>query len=141
MGVLEEPEVIYGRYSYNITDTTKMVLSAQRGVPASIFDDVVALYGQLPYISELIDLNLKTIKKYKAENINLSPLRGELMLKLVALYKKGSKIFGTRESFLSWIAKPAYGLGYLVPLDLMKTSDGIGLVEEELDRIQYGDTA
>lgn len=137
----EEPEVIYGRYEPNITDTTHMVMAAQNGVSASIFDDVVALYGHLPYISEIIDLNLKTIKKYKSQNMKFSPLRSELMLKLVALYKKGVKVFGVGDAFISWLSKPAFGLGGLLPLDLLRTSDGIGLVDEELDRIQYGDTA
>ena len=138
---LEEPAAIYGRYQPDLTDTTHLVMTAQRGVPASIFDDVVSLYGHLPFISEIIDLNLKTIKKYKAENIKFSPLRSELMLKLVALHKKGEKVFGEHEAFISWLTKPAFGLGNMQPLELLRTSDGVGLVDEELDRIQYGDTA
>jgi len=138
---VEEPEVIYGRYESDISDTTRMVMTAQNGVSADIFDDVVALYGQLSYVSEIIDLNLKTIKKYKSQSIKLSPLRSELMLKLVALYKKGVKVFGIGNAYISWLSKPAFGLGGLIPLDLLKTSDGIGLVDEELDRVMYGATA
>ncbi|MEQ8472903.1 MAG: DUF2384 domain-containing protein [Marinoscillum sp.] len=137
----EEPEAIYGRYAPNLTDSTHLVLAAQRGVSASIFDDVVSLYGHVSYISEIIELNPKTIKKYKAENISFSPLRSELLLKLVALFQKGVAVFGTRDAFLTWLGKAAHGLGGLIPFDLLKTSDGIGLVDDELDRIQYGATA
>lgn len=138
---VEEPAVIYGRYQAKMGDTTQLVMAAQAGVSASIFDDVVNLYGHIAYISEIVDLNLKTIKKYQTENIKFSPQRSEILLKLVALFKKGAYVFGGREAYLTWLSKPAFGLGNLIPMDLLKTSDGISLVDEELDRIQYGDTA
>lgn len=137
----EEPEAIYGRYQPQLTDVGSMVFTAQKGVSATIFDDVVALYGHHHYMAEIVDLNLKTINKYKAQDIRFSPARSELMLKLVALYKKGVSVFGERKAFLSWLSKPAFGIDSRLPFDLIKTSDGIGLVDEELDRIQYGDTA
>lgn len=138
---VEEPEAIYGRYQPQLTDVGNMVFTAQKGVSAAIFDDVVALYGHHHYMAEIIDLNLKTINKYKAQNIKLSPARSELMLKLVGLYKKGVRIFGDAKSFLSWMSKPAFGIDNRLPFDLIKTSDGIGLIDDELDRIQFGDTA
>ncbi len=138
---VEEPAVIYGRYESVLYDVSHMVFAAQKGIGASIFDDVVNLYGHLNYMAEVIDLNLKTIQKYKNQNIKFSPARSELMLKLVALYHKGEQVFGVRDAFLNWLAKPAYGIDNRIPFDLIKTSDGITLVDEELDRIQYGDTA
>ncbi len=141
MNIVEEPIAIYGRYDTDLTDSGSVVFAAQDGVSASIFDDVVALYGQTQYIAEILDLNLKTIQKYKNQHIKLSPARSELMLKLVALYRKGVAIFGDRDAFLRWLEKPAYGIDRRVPHDLLRTSGGIELVDEELDRIQYGDTA
>lgn len=137
----EEPEAIYGRYEPQLADTGHLVFAAQEGISAAIFDDVVTLYGHQQYIAEVVDLNLKTIHKYKLQNLKFSPARSELLLKLVALYKKGVRIFGGRQAFLAWLSKPAYGIDSRVPFDLIKTSDGISLVDEELDRIQYGDTA
>ncbi|MEQ8926761.1 MAG: DUF2384 domain-containing protein [Fulvivirga sp.] len=136
-----EPQVIYGRYRSKITDPTTIVLSAQKGVSATIFNDVVKLYGHTNYLAEVIELTHKTINKYQVNNINFSPIRSELMLKLVALYHKGVAVFGDRSSFINWMSKSAYGLGGYIPFDLIKTSDGIDLISDELDRIKYGDTA
>lgn len=138
---VEEPEAIYNRYSPDISDTGSMVFAAQKGISAKIFDDVVALYGNHHYLAEVVDLNLKTIHKYQMQHIKLSPARSELMLKLIALNQKGSAIFGNRHSFIAWLSKPAVGIDHRLPIDLIKTSDGIRLIDEELDRIQYGDTA
>ena len=81
------------------------------------------------------------INKYKSNNIKFSPIRSEILLKLIALYQKGIATFGNRASFITWLSKPSYGIDNHLPLDLIKTSDGIDLITEELDRIQYGDTA
>ena len=57
------------------------------------------------------------------------------------LFKKGNEIFGELEAFRRWIMKPAYGLGWEVPSELMETSGGIELIMEELYRIEFGATA
>lgn len=49
------------------------------------------------------------------------------------------KIFGTVEFFESWLSKPSYGLDNQLPIEMIKSSDGIKKVEEELLRITYGD--
>lgn len=118
-----------------------IVFSAQKGVSATIFDDVAGLYGHYNYLAEVVELNPKTIHKYQAQNIKFSPAKSELMLKLVALFRKGVETFGEREAFLNWLSIPAFGIDNRLPLDLIKTSDGIDLISDELDRIQYGDTA
>ncbi|MEQ8476023.1 antitoxin Xre/MbcA/ParS toxin-binding domain-containing protein [Fulvivirga sp.] len=136
-----EPQAIYSRYKSKLSDPATIVFSAQKGVSAKIFDDVVKLFGNTDYMAEVVELTQKTINKYRAQNIKFSPIRSEIMLKLIALYQKGVSIFGNREAFISWLSKPSYGIGGHVPLDLVKTSDGIDLITDELDRIQYGDTA
>jgi putative toxin-antitoxin system antitoxin component (TIGR02293 family) len=138
---VNEAQAIYSRYKSRITDPSTIVFSAQKGVSATIFDDVVKLFGHNDYIAEIVELTNKTISKYKVNNTKFSPIRSELMLKLIVLYHQGVTIFGTKEAFISWLTKPAFGIDDHVPFDLIKTSDGIDLVTEELDRIQYGDTA
>jgi putative toxin-antitoxin system antitoxin component (TIGR02293 family) len=137
----KETQAIYSRYKSKISDPATLVFSAQKGVSANIFDDVVKLFGHNEYMAEVVELTQKTINKYRTNNIKFSPIRSEIMLKLIALYQKGVSIFGNRESFINWLSKPAFGINGYVPFDLVKTSDGIDLITEELDRIQYGDTA
>ncbi len=137
----EEAQAIYNRYSSKISDPATIVFSAQEGVSAKIFDDVVKLFGHGEYMTEVVDLTYKTIRKYNRENIKFSPARSEIMLKMVSLYQMGISVFGNRDAFISWLTRPAFGIDERIPLDLAKTSDGIDLIMEELDRIRYGDTA
>lgn len=137
----EEPEMVYQRLRPRVASRTTLAFQALEGVPATIFNDVVNLFGHYDYLAEVVELNPKTIQKYQREQINFSPAKSELMLKLVALYKTGIDTFGSRESFLAWLAKPAFGIDNRVPLSLIKTSDGIDLITEELERIQHGDLA
>ena len=138
---VEEAQAIYNRYSSQISDPATIVFSAQEGVSAKIFEDVVKLFGHGDYMTEVVDLTYKTIKKYYKEDMKFSPSRSEIMLKMVSLYKNGMSVFGDRDAFMNWLTKPAYGIHGKIPFDLVKTSDGIDLVTEELDRIRYGDTA
>lgn len=139
--MVEEPEVIYQRLRPRVSSSTTLAFEALEGVSATIFNDVVGLFGHHDYLAEVVELNPKTIHKYQAQHIKFSPAKSELMLKLVGLYGKGVDTFGKRESFLSWLSKPAFGIDNRTPFDLIKTSDGIDLISEELDRIQQGDTA
>ncbi|HNP18083.1 MAG TPA: DUF2384 domain-containing protein [Fulvivirga sp.] len=138
---VNEAQAIYGRYKSKISDPATIVFAAQKGISANIFDDVVKLFGNNDYMAEIVELTHKTINKYRLNKTKFSPIRSEIMLKLIALYHQGVGIFGERDAFISWLSKPAFGINGHVPFDLVKTSDGIDLVTEELDRIQYGDTA
>ena len=59
----------------------------------------------------------------------------------MALYRKGIELFGSTAEFNKWLREPAYGLGKKVPRGLLGTMTGIGLVVDELSRIEYGDLA
>jgi putative toxin-antitoxin system antitoxin component (TIGR02293 family) len=45
---------------------------------------------------------------------------------------------GDEDAVQEWLRSEQLGLGGKVPLDLLKTSHGAQLVEEELKRIQHG---
>ncbi len=64
---------------------------------------------------------------------------GELLVKLSALFQRGTEIFGSMQEFIHWLGEPAYGLDHQVPLELLYTSEGVNLVADEVERIAYGD--
>lgn len=136
-----EADSIIGKYLKDLDNPIKTVLSAHKGVPASTFFDVTKLYGQKERIADLLNISYKTIQRYRDRNQNFDASNSEMLLKLLAIYKKGEEVFGEKAAFLRWLDKPSFGLGENVPFDLMRTSDGIDLVMEELIRIEYGDLA
>jgi putative toxin-antitoxin system antitoxin component (TIGR02293 family) len=67
--------------------------------------------------------------------------KAEEVMDIVALFEKGTEVFGSEERFRLWMKQPAYGLGEQIPLDLLQKADGIELILDELIRIEYGDLA
>ncbi|WP_044171174.1 type II RES/Xre toxin-antitoxin system antitoxin [Flectobacillus major] len=133
---------IYQKYAPQIKNNTAIVLSARNGLNANAFYDIFILSGfKKEQLAELFHTSTKTIQRYTQSNANLDVVSSEHALKLIALYQKGTEIFGNIEAFRNWVNKPAYGLGWQIPYDLMQTSGGIELIMEELIRIEYGDLA
>jgi len=128
----------YKKYFNHGIDT---VMTAHQGIPATVFYDVVALYGQQDLVAGLLNVSTKTFKRYLDQNKKLDASNSEMLLKLVAVFEKGLEVFGERTAFLRWLEKPAFGLGNNIPFNLMITSSGIDLVLGELVRIEYGDLA
>ena len=102
---------------------------------------VISLFGLEDSICSAKLVSSVSSKNRLPGGKQLSPASGELMLKILSLFKKGEKIFGNAEEFQKWIERPAYGLGFKVPKELMQTTAGIDLVMDELIRIEYGDLA
>jgi len=121
---------------------TAMVLSALKGVPATLFFELADLTGyRREQLADVFDTSLKTFQRYEREQRRLNPQDSERILKLKSLFEYGTDIFGSAESFRRWLDKPAYGLGGQVPFSLLHTSGGMDLIQDELIRIEYGDLA
>ena len=133
---------IFSKYEKSIKDLFTIVVEAQKGVTARAFFDVASLSGlDRNRLADLLNLSLKTLLRYRQQNKKLNAAKSERVLKLIALYKKGEELFGSAPEFRRWMEEPAYGLGNMIPFDLMHTSGGIDLITEELKRIEYGDLA
>lgn len=119
-----------------------LVVNARKGVGTQIFYDILVLSGlEKDRLANMFHLSLKTIMRYAQANKNLDITTSEQALKIMALFKKGTELFGDLQIFRNWLAKPQYGLGRQIPFELMETSLGIDLISEELSRIEYGATA
>lgn len=130
----------FTKYHTVISDDYAIMINANKGIAASIFDDILELSGipKSVLAEQVFDMSVKTMFRYQKEDKILSPRVSETALKIVNLLDKGVGVFGEIEGFRQWIKKPAYGLGNRVPLDLLNTNTGIDLIEEELLRIEHG---
>jgi len=134
---------LFSKYESSIKDDYSIVMNSLKGVKANVFFDLVSIAGlkKNQLADDVFRVSLKTITRYQKDNKRLDPRNSELVLKLIALYRKGIEIFGEIESFNRWLNKPAFGLGDQIPYQLMNTSTGIDLIFEELVRIEFGATA
>lgn len=140
--VNKEISPLLDKYKDRTKDPLTIVMEANKGIGANTFFDLVDL-SSFPkaQLAGLLHTSVKTLVRYRQEKKKLNPILSEQTLKLIGLFKKGSEVFSNTPSFKRWLEKPAYGLGNQVPLELLQTSGGIDLVQEELIRIEYGDLA
>ncbi len=125
-----------------VTDSFALVMEARTGVPAkAAFAVANLLQISLDELAELLHTTTKTLRTYRDANKRLAPAASEQVLKLLALARQGSEVFGEAAAFRRWLGKPAFGLDNQAPLALLQTSGGIDLVAEEVSRIAYGDFA
>jgi putative toxin-antitoxin system antitoxin component (TIGR02293 family) len=83
-------------------------------------------------------LSPRTVESYKKSGKALPLENGERLLKLIKLYHLGIEVIGSRDSFTSWLKKPAYGLGWIVGFTLLDSITGIEAVMNELTNIAFG---
>ncbi|MGV3541092.1 MAG: type II toxin-antitoxin system Xre/ParS family antitoxin [Rufibacter sp.] len=130
------------RFEPVVGDTFALVMEARKGVFATVafaVADVLQLH--VDQMAEILHTTSKTLQNYRQADKKLNPAVSEQTLKLLALQKRGEKVFGEASAFRRWLEKPSYGLDDQIPLDLLETSGGIDLVMEEVDRIACGDLA
>ncbi len=131
---------VLNKYRHALRSDLTIVKTSNDGVESSVFSEIHEISGiKRQFLAESIfDVSLKTMMRYEKDNKKLNPKHSEIALKLMGLFKKGRDIFSSLTAFVSWLDKPAYGLGDQVPMLLLNTITGMDLVEEELIRIEYG---
>lgn len=135
-------EKIFNKYQKSYSDNITLVAASKKGLlPQAVFDFIVLTDFSFPYVEKVLNKTIKTFTSYKKNKTPLDPVLSEKLLKFFALYNKGQNVFGTVDEFNKWLSEPAFGLGNMVPKDLLETITGIELVSQELTRIEYGDLA
>ena len=91
-------------------------------------------------LAALLGTTHRTIhnKKNSGEPFDLA--QTERLRKLSQLFTEGNKIFGNKNEFREWLEKPAYGLDYVIPYDLLEQPGGLDKVMDELFAIKFGDS-
>jgi putative toxin-antitoxin system antitoxin component (TIGR02293 family) len=58
--------------------------------------------------------------------------------KFAEILAKASSVLGSQEAAEQWLERPAIGLEQRRPIDLLATQAGVELVEDFLERLEYG---
>jgi putative toxin-antitoxin system antitoxin component (TIGR02293 family) len=61
----------------------------------------------------------------------------ERIYELAKLYSLGYEVFDSKDSFKEWLMSPSKSLGGKKPFDLLDSSFGFQVVENEIVRVQY----
>jgi putative toxin-antitoxin system antitoxin component (TIGR02293 family) len=88
--------------------------------------------------SEALVIPRRTLSHRRQKHQRLSLEESDRLLRIARVSAQADEVFGNPEKARRWLRKPNRPLQGAVPLELLKTSAGAELVQEELVRIEHG---
>lgn len=90
-------------------------------------------------VEKAVGMSLRTFHRRKGTpERSLSTEQSGRTWKFAKILAKASSVFGSRVQAEDWMQRPALGLDQRRPIDLLTTPAGVDLVEDYLERIEYG---
>jgi putative toxin-antitoxin system antitoxin component (TIGR02293 family) len=137
VSIVQEPMVAYGRVQEN--DIIKAIQIIKEGIRYASFIGVVAKSPfSLEEWSDFLHISRRTMQRYQKEEKAFDSLHSEKIFQISILYHYGVQVFGSNNNFNTWLEAPSLALGGIKPKNLLDSSFGIGLVTDELVRIEQG---
>ncbi|MBB3354763.1 MULTISPECIES: type II RES/Xre toxin-antitoxin system antitoxin [Rhizobium] len=144
-GELQKIEALLGgsrilsRRLTNALDAHELLL---HGLPASALDHLVGtlvVIGKNESLEKAVGMSLRTWQRRKdTPSKPLSQEQSGRTWKFAEILAKATDIFGSQAEAEQWLERPAVGLDQRRPIDLLGTPAGVELVEDHLDRLEYG---
>ena len=121
-------------------DAHEMLL---RGLPVQsmqVFVSRLGIIGQTaPSLAKALGVSLRTVQRQnKSPEKRLSQEQSGRMWKFAEILAKATGVFGSQRDAEEWMERPATGLEQRRPIDLLETPAGAELVENFLERLEYG---
>ena len=88
-------------------------------------------------IASILHTSERTLRRYTNDTL-LNPEQSERIIELARLFSRGAGVFGSLDNFKTWMNSPIVALGNIKPKELLDTSLGIEILQEELGRIEHG---
>ena len=112
------------------------------GLPASAVDHLVGslvFIGKTESLEKAVGMSLRTWQRRKdAPSKPLSQEQSGRAWKFAEILSKATDVLGTQAEAEQWLGRPAIGLDQRRPIDLLGTPAGVELVEDYLQRLEYG---
>ncbi len=136
--MLGGPQVLHHRLGTSL-DAHALLL---RGLPGEALRHLVGSFVTLQMSASLeraIGMSLRTYQRRRdAPAQPLSPEQSGRVFRFAEILAKATAVLGSRAEAELWLERPATGLDQCRPLDLLATPAGTALVQDFLDRLEYG---
>lgn len=120
-------------------DVFMLISTVREGIKYSLFQKIADMIPfSLSEWSHFLHLSERTFQRYKKEKRTFDPLHSEKILEITLIYNKGIEVFGDKANFDAWLEAKNVALGGLKPKELLDSTFGIGLLRDELTRIEHG---
>ncbi len=119
----------------NNSDFIKVIRS---GIPKQAMTHLMEIADiSLTEMASIIHTSDRTLRRYTAQQ-RLSPEQSERMVEMAGVYSRGAEVFGSLANFRQWMDSVLLPFGNKKPKELLDTSIGIGMIMDELGRIEHG---
>lgn len=88
-------------------------------------------------LANIMHISERTLQRYEDDAIVKSEYT-EKAVELARLYTRGEEVFGSMESFKTWMKLPNHIFNNETPLALLDNSFGFDMIFNELGRIEHG---
>jgi putative toxin-antitoxin system antitoxin component (TIGR02293 family) len=131
----------FGAYHYPLDNYSimKLIDTVRKGIQYIKFSSIAKQSPfSMPEWAAFLNISERTLQRYGKEKKIFAPEYAEKILEISLLLNKGISIFGNVEKFNTWLETKNIALGGMKPKSLLDSSFGIGMVSDELLRIEHG---
>lgn len=112
------------------------------GLPAAALRHLVEgieFLRQPASMEKALGISLRTFQRHRdAPTRPLSQEQSGRVWEFAEILEKATSVLGSKQNAEGWLARPATALEQRRPLDLLPTPEGRRLVEELLERMEFG---
>jgi putative toxin-antitoxin system antitoxin component (TIGR02293 family) len=123
----------------NQDDLYKILKTVREGIPYYAFQNYAEKSPfKLAEWSAFLGLSERSLNRYKKDKKSFDKVHSDRIIEIILLLRKGVEVFGDEKKFANWMDSYIVALGGIKPKDLLDSSFGIRLLNDELIRIDYG---
>ena len=130
---------ILRRQVRNSLDAHELLLKGLPGRALTHLIDRLVIMHWATSLEKAVGISLRTLQRRK--NAPAEPLSQEQSgrtWKFAEILAKATAVLGSQEEAEQWLERPAIGLDQRRPIDLLATPAGVEMVEDFLERLEYG---
>ncbi len=134
-----KPDILFSYHTADDKNVLAIIDAVRTGISFHEFDKIVRHTPfSLTEWANYLQLSERTIQRNQKEKKPFQPIHSERIVELVMLYEYGVEVFGDKHNFNTWLNSRSIALGGRTPKELLDTKFGVGMVKDELGRIEHG---
>ena len=98
------------------------------------------LYSAEKILSRIVSKSARTIQRQSKGNqtVRLNSLQSALAFQYATILERAIKVFGTQKLAEEWLGRPCKYFDGEIPLDVVGNPVGFQVVNDYLERVEYG---
>ncbi|MEI6750272.1 MAG: type II toxin-antitoxin system Xre/ParS family antitoxin [Bacteroidales bacterium] len=137
LNILEESAITYG--TVDDANVFRLIDTIRAGINFPVFNTIAKQSSfTLNEWSVFLHLSERTMQRYQKEKKTFDASSSEKIMEILLLTRLGAEVFGSSEKFTSWLETKNVALGSKKPKEFLDNTFGIGLLKDELTRIEHG---